>query len=103
MHERAAEIAVRNALDRRTDLETARKNLDSNDITLRYWRSESRPGLDLQVNYGAQGIGGTQFIRDGTGIGSQITGTIPGGYNDALSLLSARDFPTWNAAVTFSY
>jgi outer membrane protein TolC len=97
------EGAVRNALERRTDLETARKNLDSNDITLRYWRSESRPGLDLQVNYGAQGIGGTQFIRDGTGIGSQVTGTIPGGYNDALSLLSARDFPTWNAAVTFSY
>ena len=97
------EGAVRRALDRRTDLEALRKNLDSNDITLRYWRNESRPALDLQVNYGAQGIGGTQFIREGTGIGSQVTGTVPGGYNDALSLLGARDFPTWNAAVTFSY
>jgi outer membrane protein len=97
------EGAVRRALDRRTDLETLRKNLGSNDITLRYWRNESRPALDLQVNYGAQGIGGTQFIREGTGIGSQVTGTVPGGYNDALSLLGARDFPTWNAAVTFSY
>jgi outer membrane protein len=97
------EAAVRNALDRRTDLETARKNLNSNDITLRYWRNESRPALDLQVNYGAQGIGGNQFEREGTGIGSRITNTIPGGYNDALALLTARDFPTWNAAVNFSY
>ena len=85
--------AVRRALDRRTDLATARKNLDSNDITLRYWRNESRPALDLQVNYGAQGIGGTQFIRDGTGIGSNVTGTIPGGYADALSLLGAARLP----------
>ncbi len=97
------EGAVRRALDRRTDLEVLRKNVGSNDITLRFWRNESRPALDLQVNYGAQGIGGTQFIREGSGIGSLVTGTVPGGYNDALSLLGARDYPTWNAAVTFSY
>jgi outer membrane protein len=97
------EAAVRNALERRTDLATARKNLDSNDITLRFWRNQTRPAIDLQVNYGAQGVGGTQFIRQGTGLGSTIIGEIPGGYGDALSLLRARDFPTWNAAVTVSY
>jgi outer membrane protein len=97
------EAAVRRGLERRTDLATARRNLDSNDITLRFWRNQSLPAVDLQVNYGAQGIGGTQRLRDGTGIGSQITGTIPGGYVDALNLLTARDFPTWNAALTISY
>jgi outer membrane protein TolC len=97
------EAAVRNALERRTDLATARKNLDSNDVTLRFWRNQTRPAVDLQINYGAQGVGGTQFIREDTGIGSQVTGTIPGGYTDALSLLGARDFPTWNVAVTVSY
>ncbi len=97
------EAAVRNALEKRTDLATARKNLDSNDVTLRFWRNQTRPAVDLQVNYGAQGVGGTQFIREGSGLGSVVTGTIPGGYSDALSLLSARDFPTWNAAVTVSY
>ncbi len=94
---------MRNALEKRTDLATARKNLDSNDVTLRFWRNQTRPAVDLQVNYGAQGIGGTQFIRSGTGLGSTVTGTVPGGYSDALSLLGARDFPTWNAAVTVSY
>ena len=97
------EAAVRTALEKRTDLATARKNLDSNDVTLRFWRNQTRPAVDLQVNYGAQGVGGTQFIREGTGLGSIVTGTIPGGYGDALSLLRARDFPTWNAAVTVSY
>ncbi len=72
-------------------------------MTLNYWRSEARPDLNLQVNYGAQGVGGTQFIRSGTGLGSTVTGTIPGGYSDALSLLRARDFPTWNVALTMSY
>ena len=95
--------AVRTALEKRTDLVTARKNLDSNQVTLNYWRSESRPDLNLQLNYGAQGVGGTQFIRSGTGLGSTVTGTIPGGYGDALSLLRARDFPTWNVALTMSY
>ena len=97
------EGAVRTALSRRTDLMTARKNLDSNDITLRFWRNQTLPDVGLQLNYGAQGVGGTQFIRSGTGLGSTVTGTIPGGYGDALSLLRARDFPTWNASVNVSY
>lgn len=95
--------AVRTALAKRTDLVTARRNLDSNDVTMRFWRNESRPDLDLQVNYGAQGIGGTQFVRQGTGLGSTIIGTIPGGYSDALSILRARDFPTWNLSLTMTY
>ncbi len=97
------EGAVRTALERRSDLVSARKTLDSNDITLRFWRNEALPDVDLQVNYGAQGVGGPQFIRSGTGIGSTVTGTIPGGYTDALSLLRDRDFPTWNLALNVSY
>ena len=98
------EAAVRNALDKRTDLATARKNLDSNDVTLRFWRNQTRPAIDLNLTYGAQGIGGPRLERTGTGVGSGLTGnSIPGGYTDALQLLRARDFPTWNAAVTVSY
>jgi outer membrane protein len=95
--------AVRTALGRRTDLAVARKNLDSNDIQMRFWRTERLPDLDLQTSYGAQGIGGTQFIRQGTGLGSVVTGTIPGGYTDALSILRNRDFPTWNLSLNLSY
>ena len=61
------------------------------------------PALDLNASYGVQGLGGTAFIRSGTGIESRVTGTIPGGYFDALSALSGRDYPTWNLNVAMSY
>ena len=98
------EGAVRQALERRTDLATARKNLDSNDVTLRFWRNQTRPAVDLQLSYGATGLGGQRLERTGSGVAAELTGTVvPGGYSDALQLLRDRDFPTWNAAVTVNY
>ncbi len=97
------EAAVRRAITGRTDIITSRKNLESNDINIRFFKNQSMPALDLNASYGAQGLGGTQFIRQGSGLGSQIVGTIPGGYTDALGLLFDRVYPTWNLSVTLSY
>lgn len=95
------EPAVRRALERRTDLVTARKNLQSSDVSLRYFRNETLPDVDLTASYGAQGIGGTQIFR--SGLGGLVTNTNPGGYNDALRLLTNRDFPSWNLQMNVSY
>jgi outer membrane protein TolC len=95
--------AVRNALDNRTDLQIARKTIESNDVTLKYIRNLTLPALDMTAMYGASGLGGTQFRRTGTGVTSQIIGTVPGGYGDAWRTLTGRDYPTWNLALNFSY
>ena len=95
--------AVRTALDNRTDLQIARKTIDTNNVTLRYMRNLTMPELDLTAMYGANGLGGTQFRRTGSGVTSQIIGTVPGGYSDAWRTLTGRDFPTWNLALNFSY
>jgi outer membrane protein TolC len=95
--------AVRTALDNRTDLQIARKTIDSNDVTLKYMRNLTMPELDLTAMYGANGLGGTQFRRNGSGVTSQIVDTVPGGYSDAWRTLTGRDFPTWNVALNFSY
>jgi outer membrane protein len=95
--------AIANALDRRTDLDQARRQLQGNDVSLRYLRNEQLPAVDLVANYGLQGLGGTQFIRQGTGLGSQIIDTIPGGYVDALGAIRRGSFPNWNVGVTVSY
>ncbi len=97
------QAAVRNALDNRTDLLQARKIIDSNNVTLKYMRNLTLPALDLQANYGATGLGGTQFTRSGSGVTSQITGSVPGGYGDAWKTLTGRNFPTWNLGLNFSY
>ena len=101
----AADIegAVRRGLQRRTDLANARNNLESSDVNLKFYRNQMLPALDLITSYGAQGIGGTSYTRTGSGLNSVITGTIPGGYSDALRLLSARDFPNWNLQLNMSY
>jgi outer membrane protein TolC len=97
------EGAVRKALERRTDLVNARRSLESSDVSLRYFRNQTLPALDFTTSYAAQGIGGTQFIRTGSGLNSVITGTVPGGYGNALSLLAQRDFPNWNMQLNLSY
>ena len=95
--------AIRRALAERTDVISAKKNLDSNDVSLRYFKNQSMPALDLNASYGAQGLGGTAIVRTGPFGNQTISQVIPGGYSDALSLLRARDYPTWNLNVTMSY
>ena len=96
------EAAVQRALRARSDLEQARKTLDSNDVTMRFLRNQTLPAVDLIGNYGAQGLGGTQFVRGGLG-SSQVLQTIPGGYADAWSTLTGRSYPTWNVQVALTY
>jgi len=97
------ESAVRRALSDRTDMSAARKNLDSNEINIRYLKNLSMPALDLNASYGTQGLGGTAITRTGP-LGQQvITSVDPGGYGDALGLLRALEYPTWNFNVTMSY
>ena len=95
--------AVRKALDNRTDLQIARKTIDSNDVTLRFMRNQTLPELDLTAMYGATGLGGTQFQRNGSGVTSQVIGIMPGGYADAWHTLTGRSYPTWNLALNLSY
>jgi outer membrane protein TolC len=97
------EAAVRTALQERTDLEQSRRNLESNDINLRALRDQTLPSVDLVTGLGMQGLGGTQYIRQGQGLNSVITGTIAGGYQDAWRSLWGRDYPNWNFQVNVSY
>ncbi len=93
--------AVRRALGMRTDLETARRQLASNDISLKSLTDQQMPALDLTASYGVAGIGGPQFFR--SGFGGAVTDVVPSGYTDALRLLAGRDAPSWNLALNFSY
>jgi outer membrane protein TolC len=96
------ETAVRKALSSRSDLDQARKTLESNDVTMKLLKNQTLPMLDAVANYGAAGLGGTQFVRGGLG-STQVLNTIPGGYGDAWRTLTGRDYPTWNFQVNFSY
>jgi outer membrane protein TolC len=97
------EAAIRRALSERTDLDIAKKNVQANDVTLRYLNDQLKPQADFIGTYGLVGLGGTQLIKSGTSVNSGVIGTIPGGYGNALSTLFGSDFPRWTAQINFSY
>jgi outer membrane protein len=100
------DAAIRRALSQRTDLLTAQKDVQINDVTLKYLNDQTKPQADVVANYGLTGIGGTQLIRQGSGVGTStnaITNTIPGGYGDSLSSLFGASYPRWTVQLNFSY
>jgi outer membrane protein len=94
--------AIRTALEGRTDVVQARENLRSSEISLRYLKNQTLPGLDLTATYTTQGTGGPRLIRDAS-LGGQIIATIPGGYNQAINTLRKVLFPSWNVSMSISY
>jgi len=97
------DAAVRRALSERTDLEIAKKNIDANDVTLRYLRDQTRPQVDAQVTYGLAGIGGIQFLRPTSGALGASGTVVPGGISDTFSSLFNNSFPRWTFALNMSY
>lgn len=95
------ETAVRNALANRTDLMTARENLRSSELNIRYLRNQTLPGLDLSFSVQSSGTGGPYLDRQG--LVGEVNAIVPGGYSDALSILRKFKYPTWNFGVNFSY
>jgi len=93
------ESAVTTALDQRTDLLTARKNLESSDVNIRYLRNQMLPALNAVATLGTRGLGGNQFIREG----GVVVGSIPGGWPDAFAMMRRFDYPNWTVGATFSY
>ena len=96
------EAAVTNAFDRRTDLQQSRKNLEATDVNVRFFRNQTLPDVTASLDYGLQGLGGTQFVR-GTGFPGPIIGQSQRSFGSVLQDLFANDFPNWTASINVSY
>jgi outer membrane protein len=87
------EGAVRNALANRTDLLTAKKNIDSANVTLRSLDNQTLPSLNLQGTYRLDGRGGAPT----SGVSP------PTDWWNALGGLGSWEAPTWTLQMNFSY
>jgi outer membrane protein TolC len=100
------DAAVRAALDRRTDLRSTRKTIEANDVSIRYFRNQTMPDVNAQLDYGLVGLGGTQFQRGegpfGPGTGDVI-GRTQRNYGSVLSDLFANRYPTWTLSLNIGY
>jgi len=98
--------AITTALGQRTDVVAARKNLEINDVNIRYFDGQSKPDLNASLTYGAQAIGGVALLRGRPGEGEivgPIIGTAERSYWDTLGTTFAGDFPGWTLQFDLSY
>lgn len=94
--------AVQTALDRRTDLQQSRKNLEASDVNVRFFRNQTLPDVTASFDYGLTGLGGTQFVR-GVGFPGPIIGQTQRSFATVLTDLFSNDFPNWTASLNVSY
>src|SRR5205823_5162013 len=59
--ERAIDLdaAVRNALNVRSDIRSAKNALEQSDINIKFFNNQVKPDVNAQLSYGAAGIAGT--------------------------------------------
>ena len=96
------DAAMRNALERRSDLQQLRKNLEAQDVNLRYFRNQTLPDVTASLDYGLTGLGGTQFIR-GPGFPGPIVAQNERSFTNVIGDLFGNDFPNWTASLNMSY
>lgn len=96
------DASIRNALQNRTDLDTLDKNLEVTDTNIRYYRNQRLPDVNLQVDYGATGLGGERLVRTG-GFPGMVVGQEQKSFGSVLGDIFASEFPNWTVGVTVSY
>ena len=94
--------SVRAAIDQRSDIASAEKTIEANDVSVRFLNNQVKPDLLATIGYNSAAAGGTGAIR-GDGFPGPIIGTIERPWNDVLSDVFGNQFPTWNFQVQFSY
>ena len=98
--------AIQAALDRRTDISRARRQLDINEATFANLRDSTLPALDLIGSYQLTGQGGPRIVPAGNSfedIFGGAGGVLPGGYGDALRSIGGADYPVWGVQLRMSY
>jgi outer membrane protein len=97
------DAAIRNALDKRTDLAQARRQMDQTDISMRFARNQKLPTVNAVVNYGLAGVAGTRTLYD-TSQGFPVpNGFAERRFRDALSDIFGNEFKTWSVRLEVSY
>jgi len=93
--------AIQAALSKRTDIQTARKSLESSEYGVAYARNQQLPALNLSAGYGTTGLSGTQVLDPVTR--EPLPNPISGGFGSAVGDVFGRNFPTWTLSVNLSY
>jgi HAE1 family hydrophobic/amphiphilic exporter-1 len=95
--------AVRKALRDRTDLQQTRKALERTVLGEKFYTNQTKPAVDLRLDYNSTGLAGTQLVRGAGAFPPPVIGEVKRSYGDLLGDIFTSTFPTWAFSVNFSY
>jgi outer membrane protein len=89
--------AVSYAIEARPEIKQYKKDIENQEINVRYYKNQLLPSANLELSYGTSAlVGQTQFFCPN---GEVILG--PNfGYQDSIHQLFGRDFPGYSALIT---
>jgi outer membrane protein len=98
-----AEAAVKTALDKRTDLRSARMQLENTNLNLKYYRNQLLPQVNLEGSLFGAGVGGDEIIREPGFPPGPIIGTATKSFGEVVGDSFAFNYPTWAIGVNVAY
>ena len=102
------DAAVRNALDKRSDLRSAKNSLEQSDINIKYYRNQIRPDINANLRYITSASGGVQ-LSPVTDLGAIIAGTATRtvvadrGFGTVLGDVLQSTYPNWTVGISIGY
>jgi outer membrane protein len=98
------DAAVRNALDKRTDLRSAKNSLDQGDINIRYFNNQIKPDVNAQFGYITTGVGGTALNVVNPLIPTEGGLIVPSrGFGSVLGDVFQSAYPNWTVGLQVAY
>ncbi len=97
------EAAVRSALDKRTDLQSAKASLANVESSLKYYRNQTLPQVNAEIDYGTTAVGGVQNIREPGFPPGPILDTVTRSFWSVQNDIFSSAYPTWTLAVNVTY
>jgi outer membrane protein TolC len=99
--------AVRNALDKRADLRSAKNSVERSDIDIRYLRNQILPDINAQAAYITRGVGGVQLSSlspDDVLAGNFNRRVLANrGFGSVLGDVFQNAYPDWTVGVQIAY
>jgi len=102
------DAAVRHALETRSDLKSAKNNIEQSDINIRYFRNQILPDVNANVSYISRATGGVQ-LSPVTNLSDIISGNATrtiianNGYGTVLGDVLGNTYPDWTLGVQIGY
>jgi outer membrane protein len=101
------DAAVRNALDKRADLRSAKNSVERSDIDIRYLRNQILPEINAQATYITRGVGGVQLSSlspDDVLAGNLDRQVLANrGFGSVLGDVFQNAYPDWTVGVQIAY